>query len=185
MWSPTIVLTRPALAYLRRSDGMRSVQVCMAAAIEEGKVGYLYGGIGARRWGQFSQVSEGEGGDMHNMGLLNDSEFIKACIPRCKHVAALQVTMCPGAMLHPGVRLQHIHARRAVPPTTVAIPRIHHQAHPQPQQDAFAWSRVHSDLQIPKVKSRAHARSTHRSNEWIALDAIRASRGNKDKVHEA
>lgn len=33
MWSPTIVLTRPALAYLRRSDGMRSVQVCMAAAL--------------------------------------------------------------------------------------------------------------------------------------------------------
>ena len=35
MWSPTIVLTRPALAYLRRSDGMRSVQVCMAAAMVE------------------------------------------------------------------------------------------------------------------------------------------------------
>ena len=39
MWSPTIVLTRPALAYLRRSDGMRSVQVCMAAAMVEAMAG--------------------------------------------------------------------------------------------------------------------------------------------------
>lgn len=44
MWSPTIVLTRPALAYLRRSDGMRSVQVCMAAAIEAEREEYLCGG---------------------------------------------------------------------------------------------------------------------------------------------
>ena len=35
MWSPTIVLTEPLPACLRRSDGIRNFLVCMAVALEK------------------------------------------------------------------------------------------------------------------------------------------------------